>query len=122
MIFGYSLIYHAPLRYEEYLYPNWANIIGWALASVSMLQIPFWAVVMVWKQPAATLKEKLSMSVRSTVEWGPSDASLRSEWLAFTHENVPDALLTEQRKGESKNLKLFFCPLLIFNFVCFRLQ
>jgi solute carrier family 6 (neurotransmitter transporter, glycine) member 5/9 len=100
LIFGYSLFYHAPLRYEEYLYPNWANIVGWGLACVSMVQIPFWAVVMVCKQPAGTWKEKLIMSTRSTAEWGPSDHSLKTEWLAFTQQNVPGALLTEQRKGE----------------------
>jgi len=101
MIFIYSLIYHVPLRYEEYLYPDWANVVGWGLACVSMLQIPFWAVVMVWKQPGGSLKEKVLMSARSNAEWGPSDASLRSEWLAFTQQNVPGALLTEQRKGQS---------------------
>ncbi|CAB3380975.1 Hypothetical predicted protein [Cloeon dipterum] len=98
MIFLYSLVFHVPLRYEEYLYPNWANMIGWALACVSMLQIPIWAVLMVWKQPAGSLKEKLQMSARSTAEWGPSDTSLRSEWIAFTQKNVPGTLLSEQRK------------------------
>ncbi|XP_059488037.1 sodium-dependent proline transporter-like [Neocloeon triangulifer] len=98
LIFLYSLVFHVPLRYEEYLYPSWANMIGWALACVSMLQIPIWAIYMIWKQPSGTLWEKMKMSARSTPEWGPSDSTLRADWVAFTQQNVPGTLLTEQRK------------------------
>lgn len=57
LIFIYSLVYHVPLRYEDYDFPNWANVLGWGLACISMVQIPIWAVVMTYQQPASSVKE-----------------------------------------------------------------
>lgn len=39
-IIVYGLIYYEPLRYEDYIYPAWANVLGWCIAGSSMLMIP----------------------------------------------------------------------------------
>lgn len=55
-IFIYSLVDYKPLRYENYDYPDWADGIGWVLAGLSTMQIPFWAIVIVLRQQGPTLK------------------------------------------------------------------
>ncbi|XP_078489569.1 sodium- and chloride-dependent betaine transporter-like [Ciona intestinalis] len=46
-----------PLSVGEYIYPTWANVIGWCLAASSMLCIPIGAFVFLWKQEG-NLKQK----------------------------------------------------------------
>uniref|UniRef100_A0A8W7P4X4 Transporter n=1 Tax=Anopheles coluzzii TaxID=1518534 RepID=A0A8W7P4X4_ANOCL len=39
----YGLIGHEPLSYEDYVYPSWANVLGWCIAGSSMIMIPLMA-------------------------------------------------------------------------------
>ncbi|XP_055625133.1 sodium-dependent dopamine transporter isoform X2 [Toxorhynchites rutilus septentrionalis] len=39
----YGLIGYEPLRYEDYVYPPWANVLGWCIAGSSMIMIPLMA-------------------------------------------------------------------------------
>ncbi|XP_052861017.1 sodium-dependent dopamine transporter [Anopheles cruzii] len=39
----YGLIGHEPLSYEDYIYPGWANVLGWCIAGSSMIMIPLMA-------------------------------------------------------------------------------
>uniref|UniRef100_A0A182QPG6 Transporter n=1 Tax=Anopheles farauti TaxID=69004 RepID=A0A182QPG6_9DIPT len=39
----YGLIGHEPLSYENYVYPSWANVLGWCIAGSSMIMIPLMA-------------------------------------------------------------------------------
>ncbi|XP_025831651.1 sodium-dependent noradrenaline transporter-like [Agrilus planipennis] len=55
VIFG--LLYHEPLQYNEYLYPSWAEWVGWSLALSSILMIPLVAIIQIIKTPG-TLKEQ----------------------------------------------------------------
>jgi len=43
-IIVYGLIGYEPLTYEEYVYPVWANVLGWIIAGSSILMIPGTAV------------------------------------------------------------------------------
>ncbi|XP_062553443.1 sodium-dependent dopamine transporter isoform X1 [Armigeres subalbatus] len=36
----YGLIGYEPLSYEDYVYPPWANVLGWCIAGSSMIMIP----------------------------------------------------------------------------------
>ncbi len=65
-IFIYSLIDFKPLKYEDYDYPDWADALGWGLSCLSIIQIPFWAVVSILRQEAPTLKEVISCSKKIT--------------------------------------------------------
>lgn len=44
-IIVYGLIGHEPLRYEDYIYPEWANTLGWSIAGSSVMMIPAVAIV-----------------------------------------------------------------------------
>ncbi|KAL3061186.1 hypothetical protein OYC64_009397 [Pagothenia borchgrevinki] len=57
--FAFALIKYSPLKYNnEYVYPWWGNGIGWVLALSSMLCIPVWIAVKLYKTPG-TLRERL---------------------------------------------------------------
>ncbi|XP_073975723.1 sodium- and chloride-dependent glycine transporter 2-like isoform X2 [Rhodnius prolixus] len=81
VIFVYSLIVYKPLRYENYDYPDWADALGWALAGVSTLQIPFWAVVIVCRKKSDSLYRKFVEAKKPTKDWGPSDPRIKEQWL-----------------------------------------
>lgn len=49
-IFMYSLFNHKPLSYGDYDYPAWADVLGWILTLIIILQIPFWAIFAYLKQ------------------------------------------------------------------------
>lgn len=39
-IIVYGLMGYEPLTYEDYVYPVWANILGWLIATSSIAMIP----------------------------------------------------------------------------------
>lgn len=43
-IIVYGLIGYEPLTYEDYQYPVWANVLGWAIAGSSVFMIPAVAI------------------------------------------------------------------------------
>lgn len=43
-ITAYGLLDYEPLQYEGYVYPGWANALGWAIAGSSVLCIPTVAI------------------------------------------------------------------------------
>lgn len=43
-IIVYGLMGYEPLTYENYVYPTWANALGWAIAGSSVLMIPLVAI------------------------------------------------------------------------------
>ena len=49
MIFGF--VYYEPLEYEGYVYPTWANALGWMIACSSTACIPGIAVYQIIRTP-----------------------------------------------------------------------
>lgn len=43
-IIGYGLYDYKPLEYEGYIYPTWANVLGWTIAGSSIAMIPTVAI------------------------------------------------------------------------------
>ncbi|RWS04481.1 sodium- and chloride-dependent glycine transporter 2-like protein, partial [Dinothrombium tinctorium] len=77
----YSLINHTPLHYGDYDFPSWADSIGWCLTAFIVFQIPFWALIAIFKQNKGdTMWEKLKLAIKSTEHWGPKEAALKEEW------------------------------------------
>ncbi|XP_037045046.1 sodium-dependent dopamine transporter isoform X1 [Bradysia coprophila] len=54
----YGLITSEPLSYESYVYPTWANALGWCIAGSSMIMIPGVAIVKLLMTPG-TIKQRL---------------------------------------------------------------
>ncbi|XP_064620284.1 sodium-dependent dopamine transporter-like isoform X2 [Lineus longissimus] len=63
MIFG--LIMYEPLSYDKYVYPWWANLLGWFMALSSMLCIPGVAIITLIREKG-TFMERLR---KSTTPW-----------------------------------------------------
>lgn len=91
VIFIFSMVdQNEPVKYGDYEYPPWAIGIGWTITLFVMLQIPFWAIVAVYRAPGNTLMQKMRHACRPSKHWGPSDASLKEQWKAATGQTQPD--------------------------------
>jgi hypothetical protein len=42
IVFGF--VWYEPLKYDDYVYPGWANAIGWGMAFSSILCMPILAI------------------------------------------------------------------------------
>lgn len=58
----FGLIYHQKLSYNDYHYPDWAEMVGWGLALSSILMIPIVAIIQMIKTPG-TFKERLAYNI-----------------------------------------------------------
>lgn len=56
MVVMFGLLYHQPLQYNDYFYPNWAEWVGWSLALSSIVMIPLIAILQLLKTEG-TLKQ-----------------------------------------------------------------
>lgn len=62
-IIVFGLVNYEPLKYNEYEYPTWVNIIGMMVAASSVLCIPITALVLIARTPG-TLKEVSSLKFK----------------------------------------------------------
>ncbi|PSN39802.1 Sodium-dependent noradrenaline transporter [Blattella germanica] len=63
----FGLLYQQPLKYNDYLYPSWAEWIGWSLALSSILMIPLVALISIIQTPG-TLKERIAINISPVEE------------------------------------------------------
>lgn len=59
VIIVYGLINYEPLKYDDYVYPYWANVLGLMIAASSVLCIPIMAVYQFIIAPGDDIREKL---------------------------------------------------------------
>ncbi|XP_018568681.1 sodium-dependent dopamine transporter [Anoplophora glabripennis] len=55
-IIVYGLLGYEPLSYDNYVYPAWANVLGWMIAGSSVIMIPAVAVYKFISTPGSCLK------------------------------------------------------------------
>ncbi|KAK5644887.1 hypothetical protein RI129_006187 [Pyrocoelia pectoralis] len=55
-IIVYGLLGYEPLSYEDYVYPNWANVLGWLIAGSSVAMIPTVAIYKFARTPGSYIK------------------------------------------------------------------
>ncbi|CAG2059870.1 unnamed protein product [Timema podura] len=69
-VWVFSLIDYEPPHYNngEYKYPLWAEALGWFIASLSLLCIPAFAVIVFIRSEGNSFMEKLHNSVKSQME------------------------------------------------------
>ncbi|XP_037555084.1 sodium-dependent proline transporter-like isoform X1 [Dermacentor silvarum] len=81
----YGLAMAAPVMYNNVEpYPAWANRVGWFLASLSMIQIPLWAGVALFRA-----RKNIRSAFEPTDTWGPAEKKLLQEYRA-TVANTKD--------------------------------
>ena len=64
----------------------WITILGWLLALLALIQIPFWASVVIAKAKGATFMERVKASFRAENDWGPIREKDYKEWVLFKVE------------------------------------
>ncbi|KAG9341966.1 hypothetical protein JZ751_018283, partial [Albula glossodonta] len=57
-----SIVTSTGVRYDDYIFPRWSNVVGWAIAMSSMLFVPFYAIYKFITVPG-TLKEKIAYCI-----------------------------------------------------------
>lgn len=62
MITGYGLYQNKPLSHDDYIYPLWANVLGWSIAGSSIAMIPAVAIYQIIVTPGTfcQVSKKLS--------------------------------------------------------------
>jgi len=63
MIFGFVM--YEPLTYDDYVYPTWANVVGWCLALSSMLCMPVVAVYSLLRAEGTFAEVRVSTTTAS---------------------------------------------------------
>ncbi|XP_040007293.1 sodium- and chloride-dependent GABA transporter ine [Xiphias gladius] len=62
VILVFSIIKFKPARYEDYVFPPWAQGVGWVIAMASIIWIPLGAIHTLWVLPGS-LMQKLRLSI-----------------------------------------------------------
>lgn len=58
-IIVYGLMGYEPLSYEGYIYPVWANVLGWLIACSSIVMIPGMAIYKICTTPGSFVQVSL---------------------------------------------------------------
>lgn len=63
---------YEPLTYEDYVYPGWANVLGWAIAGSSVLMIPAVAIYQILAAEGSFPQVFLILKTKQKKKHGPS--------------------------------------------------
>ncbi|XP_078400369.1 sodium-dependent noradrenaline transporter isoform X2 [Cetorhinus maximus] len=82
-----SIVKFKPLTYDEYVFPNWANLVGWGIAVSSMSLVPIYAIYKLFTI-RGTLKERIAYCITPEnehylVEQGKVQQFKLKHWLAI---------------------------------------
>ena len=56
VILIFSIIQFKPARYEDYVFPPWAQGVGWVIALASIIWIPLGAIHTLWVLPGSLMQ------------------------------------------------------------------
>ncbi|KAJ8407878.1 hypothetical protein AAFF_G00269220 [Aldrovandia affinis] len=57
-----SIVTSTGMRYDDYIFPRWSNVVGWGIAMSSMLFVPFYAIYKFISVPG-TFKERIAYCI-----------------------------------------------------------
>ncbi|XP_067650828.1 sodium- and chloride-dependent glycine transporter 2-like [Haliotis asinina] len=89
-----SLFLYDPPSYGEYIYPEYAKVIGILMAIALALPIPVMFVYQIIKQKG-TFRKRLRLATSPSTDWGPLLPEDRERYLQRMH-NQPDPLIMQQ--------------------------
>ncbi|XP_067649167.1 sodium-dependent proline transporter-like [Haliotis asinina] len=80
--FSLTVISYQPPTYGKYVFPTYANIIGWCFAMVPLLPLPVFIVIAVRKQTGkSSLKKRVKLALKPDKDWCPADLSYKEAHL-----------------------------------------
>ncbi|CAH1787244.1 unnamed protein product [Owenia fusiformis] len=69
----FNWVQYRPITYGHYVYPAWANILGWLMALMPVLIVPTVAIYKICTTSTdKTILQRISILLTPTDEWGPA--------------------------------------------------
>ncbi|XP_042895111.1 sodium- and chloride-dependent glycine transporter 2 isoform X2 [Parasteatoda tepidariorum] len=87
----YSLGTHSIITYGGKPYPKWAEGIGWLMIAVSVLQIPIWALIQLYRY-----KDDIRSVFQPDPDWGPLEPKILQQYKNRNSIFVADKGIPEQ--------------------------
>ncbi|CAD5119425.1 DgyrCDS8037 [Dimorphilus gyrociliatus] len=80
-ILGFSIRNYQKFKYGGYVYPDWANGLGWLMVAAALFVIPLLALIELFKayKSSGSFQKAITIAVSSTSEWGPYRDEYREE-------------------------------------------
>lgn len=80
LLMVFNWIQYTPLEYGDYVYPVWANAIGWVMALLPLMMIVIIALYRICSMHTELpLKERLQELLKCTSAWGPNNKIQKEE-------------------------------------------
>ncbi|XP_017106336.2 sodium- and chloride-dependent glycine transporter 1 [Drosophila bipectinata] len=72
-ILFFNWVEYKPAKYGHYVYPLWADTVGWIIGLLPVLVIFLVAFQEIWKAPKQlSFRERIKLLLQPTAEWGPA--------------------------------------------------
>lgn len=76
-IIVFQIAIYIPVTFNDYVYPKWAEAVGWCLCAASVAFIPAWMVIQVVRKRPACSASAIFATVREltrpSFDWGPQE-------------------------------------------------
>ncbi|KAK7793593.1 hypothetical protein R5R35_008887 [Gryllus longicercus] len=90
-ILFFNWIEYAPVKYGDYVYPDWADAVGWVIGVFPICVIIGMGVAKYTTVPQGTFREKIHFLLQPTPDWGP--ANRRSTNPLPTYDSVRNTIV-----------------------------
>ncbi|XP_066999930.1 sodium- and chloride-dependent glycine transporter 1 [Anabrus simplex] len=90
-ILFFNWVEYAPVRYGDYIYPKWADAVGWVIGVFPVCIIIGMGVMKYLSVTQGTTAEKIRFLVQPTPDWGP--ANRRSAATLPTYDSVRNTIV-----------------------------
>ncbi|XP_071491708.1 sodium- and chloride-dependent glycine transporter 1-like [Diadema antillarum] len=74
-----AFVFYTPAYYGEHTFPDWAQALGWVIASIPFAAVPVYAMYALFFLADGTIIERLKVLMRPSADWGPSLDKYRNE-------------------------------------------
>uniref|UniRef100_A0A1B0GJA7 Sodium-neurotransmitter symporter n=1 Tax=Lutzomyia longipalpis TaxID=7200 RepID=A0A1B0GJA7_LUTLO len=93
-ILFFNWVEYKPASYGHYVYPLWADAIGWIIGLLPVLVIIVAAILQIIQAPRnLTFIEKIKLLTKPTPEWGPAGNPRFIDTSTQRYENVPSTVV-----------------------------
>ncbi|XP_072039408.1 sodium- and chloride-dependent glycine transporter 1-like [Amphiura filiformis] len=71
VIIFFSFYYYSKAYIGEYIYPDWAEALGWMLTLISFIVVPLYAIYGVFTQFDGPFEKRIRIMLKPAWDWGP---------------------------------------------------
>uniref|UniRef100_A0A3Q1CU20 Transporter n=1 Tax=Amphiprion ocellaris TaxID=80972 RepID=A0A3Q1CU20_AMPOC len=95
VILIFSIIQFKPARYEQYVFPSWAQGVGWCIALASIIWIPLGAIHTLWLLPG-TLLQVMCIYLLHMLKHGGENVMISGLVVSFVASQIEESWFTSQ--------------------------